>query len=156
MAKATEKDMNTIGNLAGILGDIDRGYYPRKANGDQPEEEPTFFDPADADHLRIFYDRVNECLEASPGGLFRVVGGFHTLMHNDIVDPGKDYLSLSPEIIKAKEISAATEAAIRDYHFALDNREHGAVAMDKALNEIESALGLPWRQGEELDRRKAV
>jgi hypothetical protein len=48
------------------------------------------------------------------------------------------------------------EAAIRDYHFALDSREHGGVAQDKAIKAIESALNLHWRPGEELARRKAL
>ncbi len=48
------------------------------------------------------------------------------------------------------------EAAIRDYHFALDSREHGGAAADKAIKAIESALNLPWRQGEELELRKAL
>lgn len=59
-------------------------------------------------------------------------------------------------IEKAKSISMDTETAIRDYHFALDSREHGGVAQDKAIKAIESALNLPWRQGEELERRKAL
>ena len=48
------------------------------------------------------------------------------------------------------------EAAIRDYHYALDMRQHGGVAQDKAIKAIESALNLHWRQGEELARRKAL
>jgi len=48
------------------------------------------------------------------------------------------------------------EAAIRDYHYALDTHQHGGVAQDKAIKEIESALNLHWRLGEELARRKAL
>lgn len=54
------------------------------------------------------------------------------------------------------EIAEAAEAAIRDYHFALDCREHGGVAQDKAIKETKSALHLPWRPGEELELRKAL
>lgn len=99
MAKATEKDMDTVGNLTGILEDISKGYYPRKSDGCCDEDDgPTLFDPDSRDHLRQLYDRVKECLDASPGGLARVVGGFHTLMHNNVVDPDKDYLDFHPRL----------------------------------------------------------
>lgn len=45
------------------------------------------------------------------------------------------------------------EKAIRDYHYALDIRQHGGVAQDMAIKKIESILNLPWRQGEELKNR---
>ena len=45
--------------------------------------------------------------------------------------------------------------AIRDYHFALDNRQHGGLAADKALMAIEAALGTRWVQGKELAARAA-
>ncbi len=46
--------------------------------------------------------------------------------------------------------------AIRDYHFALDSREHGGVAADRALNAIQAALGMPWRQGVEKAARAVL
>lgn len=46
--------------------------------------------------------------------------------------------------------------AIRDYHFALDNRQHGGVAADTALKAIEAALGTHWVQGKELAARAAT
>lgn len=45
----------------------------------------------------------------------------------------------------------AIHRAIRKYYLALDNREHGGVAMDKAFKEIEGVLGTRWRQGEMKD-----
>lgn len=42
---------------------------------------------------------------------------------------------------------------IRDYHFALDTRQHGGVAADQALRAIEAALGTRWVQGHELAAR---
>lgn len=47
------------------------------------------------------------------------------------------------------------ETAIRDFHFALDSRQHGDVAAHKALSAIQQALGMEWRQGEEKKRREA-
>jgi hypothetical protein len=37
------------------------------------------------------------------------------------------------------------EGAIREYHFALDNRKHGGVAQDVALNRIMDVLDMHWR-----------
>lgn len=36
--------------------------------------------------------------------------------------------------------------AIREYHDALDRREHGGVAQDKAIHKIEMILEMPWMQ----------
>lgn len=47
-------------------------------------------------------------------------------------------------------------AAIRDYHYALDTRQHGGVAQDRAFNAICVALNMSWRQGEEAAARKAA
>jgi len=40
---------------------------------------------------------------------------------------------------------AEVERAIREYHEALDRREHGGVAADKAIKHIEAILCLEWR-----------
>lgn len=156
MAKADEKDMEAMANLAALLNNVDRGSYPPGIDGEFSDDDPEDFDEDDPEHLKAFYDRVMGIVNGAPGAVNRVVLGFHTVMHNNVVDPDKDYLSLHPDIIKAKEITSATETAIRDYHFALDSREHGGVAQDKAIKAIESALNLHWRQGEELERRKAL
>jgi len=43
--------------------------------------------------------------------------------------------------------------AVRDYHFALDNRQHGCIAADAAINSIETALDMHWKQGQEAGLR---
>lgn len=40
---------------------------------------------------------------------------------------------------------AEVVAAVREYHAALDRREHGGVACHRAVSEIENILGLEWR-----------
>lgn len=45
--------------------------------------------------------------------------------------------------------------AVSDYHLALDNREHGGVAQDKAFRRIEEILGMRWIRGEEKLRRRS-
>lgn len=60
----------------------------------------------------------------------------------------------SPQPVEHTEL-ALTEIrqAIADYHFALDTRAHGGVAQDRAFNAICKALGMHWKQGDELTRR---
>jgi hypothetical protein len=111
MAKADEKDMEVISNLAGILNDIDSGYYPRGADGEHDDDAPDYFDEDDEDHLRALYARLKACMDAAPGGLNRVVLGFHTLMNNNVVDPAKDYLDFHPRI---KEALGMQEEMVED------------------------------------------
>lgn len=110
MAKASEKDMEAAAVIMGILTDLDSGYFPRLPDPDaEPDEnEPTFFDEDDEEHLRILHDRLKAALDLAPGCLGRVIGGFHTLMHNDIVDPDEDCLALHPRIVAA--LATAEEA----------------------------------------------
>lgn len=47
------------------------------------------------------------------------------------------------------------ETAIKDYHYALDTRQHGGVAADRVVKIVETTLGLPWERGlEERSRAK--
>lgn len=43
--------------------------------------------------------------------------------------------------------------AVRDYHLALDTRQNGNTAQNKAFEAICGALGMHWEQGEEAARR---
>lgn len=52
------------------------------------------------------------------------------------------------------EALAAVETAIRDYHFALDTRQHGGQAAHLALQAIMAALDMPWVMHAELRRRE--
>jgi hypothetical protein len=113
MAKADKKDMDAALQLSAILQDVGSGYYPSSLDEEESEADPTFFDEDNREHLRAFYDRVMACVKSAPGGIFRVIGGFHTVMHNDICDPDLDYLELHPRIRMALAAMPA------------DAREHG-------------------------------
>jgi hypothetical protein len=52
-------------------------------------------------------------------------------------------------------VLAAVRQAIADYHYALDTRQHGGVAQDRAFSVICMALGTHWVQGAELAKRRA-
>ncbi|MFM0351253.1 hypothetical protein [Paraburkholderia sp. RL17-347-BIC-D] len=100
MAKASKQDIDAAVELVGVLGDIDKGYHPATPNAEDADE-PTFFDEDDPEHLRVFYDRMKECLDSALGGMFRVVWGFSMIMSNDMVDPDLDYLAFHPRIVQA-------------------------------------------------------
>lgn len=105
IAKADERDMEVAMTIAGILCDVDRGYFPRQADGNCCEDDPDHFDSDKLEHLRAFHDRIMSAYDRAPGGMNRVVLGFHTVMHNDVVDPGKDHLALHPRIESALDIT---------------------------------------------------
>jgi hypothetical protein len=46
------------------------------------------------------------------------------------------------------------EAALRNYHYELDTRQHGGAAQNRAFNLIEDIMDIHWRQGKEFNRRK--
>lgn len=111
IAKAEEKDMDAAIQLAAILDNVSRGYYPTAGTDTEADGDPTFFDATKTAHLQVFHAEVMKCLDAAPGGLFRVVWGFHTIMHNDICDPNADVLELHPRIIQALAASDGAKAA---------------------------------------------
>lgn len=55
--------------------------------------------------------------------------------------------------VQLRRERAAIIAAIRDYYFALDSRQHGGVAESAAFSRIEEVLGMQWIPGEEKVRR---
>lgn len=47
-------------------------------------------------------------------------------------------------IIHPSDRLKAIEEAVRNYHAALDRREHGDIACHHAMSEIEKAFGVYW------------
>lgn len=52
-----------------------------------------------------------------------------------------------------EEQHAQVRAAVLAYYEALDRRQHGGIAHDKAMRTIEQALGLSWQRGATLPER---
>lgn len=48
-------------------------------------------------------------------------------------------------VIKPEDRLNLITHAVREYHDALDRREHGGVACSTAMNKIETILGIEWR-----------
>ncbi len=115
MVKASEKDIDAAGQAMAVLNNISSGYYPSCA-GDGDEDAPTFFDPDDPKHLRLFYDLMNQTLDDAPGWPSRVIGGMCYVIlfdKNQIVDPDADCLELHPRF-------AATLADAKRYRWLRD------------------------------------
>jgi hypothetical protein len=98
MAKANAADLDGAHELAAILDNLDRGYYPAR---DGDEDAPTYFDHEDVEHLQHLCDRLLEIARKS--SLFRVAGGLATLLsdHNAVVDPAADCIELHPRLTAA-------------------------------------------------------
>ena len=65
------------------------------------------------------------------------------------------YAAIAIQRTPADARDAVTQA-VRDYHFALDNRQHGGVAAERAIDAIQTALGLHWVQGAEASTRATI
>ncbi|MCM2310311.1 MAG: hypothetical protein NDI84_02810 [Steroidobacteraceae bacterium] len=104
VARAERQDLDAAMMLMGLLDNIDRGYYP--SDSDDNEDDPTFFDEDDPEHLAQLWRRLKACLDAAPGFQGRVIFGAATLMdpRNEVIDPEDDAISLHPRL----------EAALQD------------------------------------------
>lgn len=77
----------------------------------------------------------------------RVVLGLCAIIDRFKVD--EDRLSVARELGQIKNV----EQAIRDYHFALDDRQPCEIAAGLALAKISKVLDMIWYPGEEKQRR---
>ena len=126
MAKPLDKDINAAGAAASILNDISSGYYPSEARSldidFDADDTPTFFDPDDRDHLRLFYDLMNKTLEDAPGWPNRVIGGMCYVIlfdENKIVNPDADCLELHPRFAEVQAQRDKLLAALKNASTAL-------------------------------------
>jgi hypothetical protein len=96
---------------------------------------------------------LRQAIEALASRLIKTDGG-----HAQLED-GFEYLESILRKARAKAFSElhekrvhcdAVESALREYHHALDTRQHAGVAADKMVKSVESALGKPWKQGATL------
>lgn len=79
----------------------------------------------------------------------------------DSVDEARNYdlmlcraaIEADRATLAAGSVTDAIQQAIRDYHYALDTRQHGGAAADRAFTAIREALGMGWVQGAEARRR---
>lgn len=84
--------------LLGLLNTVSSGYYP--SDSDDNEDDPTFFDEDEPEHLSQLWRLLKACLDAAPGFQGRVIFGAATMMdqRNEVIDPDDDCLSLHPKL----------------------------------------------------------
>lgn len=97
IAKADRADMEAAMDLTSILNTVADGYSI-SIDDDEP-----FFDPDDREHLRLFYDKVMECVKRRPSGINRVVWGGIALIDGPYIDQESGSLALSPRISRLLE-----------------------------------------------------
>lgn len=90
-------------------------------------------------------EEANDMMATGRGEIYEVVPLWTT--------PQPAPAPLSDGAKDAARLAKITQA-IRDYHFALDCREHGGVAMARAWNAICDVLNMDWVQGAESAARK--
>jgi hypothetical protein len=110
IAKADKADMEAAMELTSILDTVSNGYSL------EDDEGETFFDPDDREHLRMFYDKVMDCVVRQPSGINRVVWGGIALIDGPYIDQESNSLALSPRISRLLEADErlATRKTILD------------------------------------------
>lgn len=101
MALASEEDLSVAYDLLGLLGNVERDYYPADESDD---DAPTFLDADDPEHLRVVYSKLKAIIDRrGSGALHRVIGGFSTVRYakNQILDLTSDVVELHPRIVAA-------------------------------------------------------
>jgi hypothetical protein len=152
MAKASERDIEAAGDAMSVLNDISSGYYPAR-NGE--EDTPTWFDPDEVDHLRVFYNLIAATLDAAPGWQGRVIGGMcYVILYdkNEIVDPKGDVLELHPRLRAAVAVAVAAKRLEERGFFSPTSCANAETSEDmaemrNALAELDKAVA-PWTEGE--------
>ncbi|MFM0095608.1 hypothetical protein PQQ87_08345 [Paraburkholderia nemoris] len=74
-------------------------------------------------------------------------------MH-DFGGPESEWVRQQPVATPTRQLEEIKQA-VRDYHYALDTRQHGGIAQDRAFNAICKTLGMHWQQGAEKARRES-
>lgn len=123
MAKPSERDIDAAGELLSLMNDLSSGYCPW--DGD---EDATYFDPDDRQHLRRLYDVLDSLLDRAPGFTNRVIGGMCYVIcwdRNEILDPADDCLALHPDLLAGLRLLQAQRA---DFLPRLEREARAAVA----------------------------
>lgn len=94
--------------------------------------------------------------------LVHLIAGLRRHQVEEAVDLLLDYIDSKtvpeppPTADVANRLLDEIKCRLADYHFALDTRQHGGLATNALVSEIESILATPWMPGQELNRRKGT
>lgn len=127
MAKASEADLRMAMDLANVLGDIERGYFPGKLNEDSDEDETEWIDTDDREQYARLVDGLKRLL--GQGSISRVTWGMAVVCDpsNECIDPDADCIEHHPNRIKAEaqrdELLAAMKAMLDKFDIEWRGRE---------------------------------
>lgn len=97
MAKATDADLNMAMDLANVLGDIERGYFPKKLSDDPESESVEWLRTDDAEQYARLVDGLQTILDK--GSISRVVWGMAVVCDpaNECIDPDASTIDHHPK-----------------------------------------------------------
>ncbi len=140
VAKPTVQDLDAAADLAALLGDLSRGYYPWD---DDDEDAPKYFDPDDQEHLRRLHDSLRALLKRAPGFPLRVALGMSAVCwdRNAILDPTDDCMTLHPDLFAGRELLMKRRAEFLP-RLESDARSAVAEAIERAAQRHLAEMGL--------------
>lgn len=102
MAKASEADLRMAMDVANVLDDIDRGFFPYKFQ-DEESEYGERIDTDDRDQYERLIDGLQRLLVQ--GSIFRVIFGMAVVCDpaNECIDPDADSIEHHPKRLIAEQ-----------------------------------------------------
>lgn len=96
MAKASQADLEMAMELANVLGDIERGYFPERLQEDG-EEAIEWIDTSDLDQYERLTNGLRDILDR--GSISRVIWGMAVICDpsNECIDPDADTIEHHPK-----------------------------------------------------------
>lgn len=143
MAKASEDDLRMAMDVANVLDDIERGFFPYKLQEEESEHGERI-DTDDRDQYERLIDGLQRLL--NQGSIFRVIFGMAVVCDpaNECIDPDADSIEHHPKRLIAEqqreELLAALENLLKaaDLFFA---ENEGLCGREQARAAIASAKG---------------
>ena len=134
MAKASEADLQMAMDVANVLDDIERGYFPTNLQSDEDAEieQVEWIDTAD----RQQYERLIFGLQKllNKGSISRVIWGMAVVCDpaNECIDPGADTIEHHP---KRQQLEKQVEGLINKLS---DHKRQAAIgrAIERACEEL--------------------
>lgn len=140
MAKASEDDLRMAMDVANVLDDIDRGFFPYKLQ----EEESEYGERIDTDD-RDQYERLIDGLQRllNQGSIFRVIFGMAVVCDpaNECIDPDADSIEHHPKRLIAEQQREELLAALEAFCEYAKACNDDSPEFDRALAAIARAKG---------------
>lgn len=117
MAKASEADISMAMDLANVMDDIERGYFPSKFSDDE-DDGIEWIDTHDREQYQKLIDSLKRLL--NQGSISRVIWGMAVVCdpENEAIDPDADTIEHHPKRLQLEkqrdELLDAAERVLRN------------------------------------------